>query len=79
MLEKSDWRLGHDFFASEALTFEVDLQIIALRSLESGPKYPTASLTRAREGQFPACKALSDGVDPVAERRDEAEVDLRAV
>ena len=67
MLEKGDGRLEHDFFASVALTFEHDVQIIVLGSLEPGPKYSTASLIRARECQFATRKALADGVDPVAE------------
>jgi hypothetical protein len=79
MLERSDWRLGHDLLASEARTFQHYVHIIVLRSLEPDPKYPTASLIRAREGQFATRKALADGVDPVAERQDAAEVDFRAV
>jgi hypothetical protein len=68
MLERSDWRLESDLLASEARTFEHDVQIIVLGSLEPGPKYPTASLIGAREGQFATRKALADGVDPVASR-----------
>jgi hypothetical protein len=79
ILEGSDWRLGHDLLASEARTFEHDVQIIVLGSLEPGPKYPTANLIRAREGRFATFEALAEDVDPVAERQDEAEVDFSAV
>lgn len=79
MLERSNWRLESDLLAFEARTFEYDVQIIVLGSLEPGPKYPTASLFRAREGQFVTRKASAEGVDPVAERQDEAEVDFRTV
>ena len=58
---------------------EHDVQIIVLGSLEADPKYPSASFIRAREGQFATRKALADGVDPVAERQDAAEVDFGAV
>jgi hypothetical protein len=67
MLEKSELRGRHEFLASEARRFEPDVQIIVLGSLETGPKYSTASLIRARECQFATRKALADGVDPVAE------------
>jgi hypothetical protein len=40
MLEWSDWRLGHDLLASEARTFQHDVQIIVLGFLEPGPEIP---------------------------------------
>jgi hypothetical protein len=49
MLENSDWRLGHDFFASEARTLERDVQIIVIGFLEAGPNTrPRVSLERRK-------------------------------
>ncbi len=45
-LERSDWRLGHNFFAFTARTFERDVQIIVLGSLEAGTKYLKRQLRR---------------------------------
>jgi hypothetical protein len=52
MRVRSDWLLEPDLPASEARTFHHYVQIIVLGSHEPGPKYPTASLIRAREGEL---------------------------
>jgi|ERR1700739_136493 hypothetical protein len=78
IVERSDWCLGHDLLASEARTFDDDVQIIVSGLLKQA-RNTRLRVSSEREGRFATCKALTDGVDPVAERQYEAEVDFRAV